>query len=423
MIKELELHNFKTFDDLHVEFRPFNVVIGANASGKSSLVEVFRFLRNISAYGFRDALSMQGGVGYVRNMAAPSQTETSIRVISDTQALFAFMSAKELPMGVKVSRMDYNLRLEYAAAKPEAVSATDSVELTCEMVVLRHGEGSELEEDKPLGRGTIKYCINDKGDLDCEDRFTPPLQVEKSKWMGFSFKPLYKITPNVLLLDHPHMVPLFSSFIDLLMDVSIHDTDPKRLKEAVAITGKSELEEDGRNLRIVLREILANQDKKRTFLNLIRDLLPFVEDIEIEQLADKSLLLGVNETYAPNVKIPASLMSDGTINIAALVVAVYFNPRSLIIIEEPERNIHPSLIGRLVQLLKEQSSKKQIIVTTHSPEIVKHVDPEDLLLISRNESGFSRIRRPADSEETRIFLKNEVGIEDLYVQDLLGAQS
>jgi hypothetical protein len=60
------------------------------------------------------------------------------------------------------------------------------------------------------------------------------------------------------------------------------------------------------------------------------------------------------------------------------------------------------------------------VVTTHSVELVKHSCLEDILLISRDKDGFSVISRPADKEEVRAFLENELGIEDLYLQNLLG---
>jgi predicted ATPase len=71
-------------------------------------------------------------------------------------------------------------------------------------------------------------------------------------------------------------------------------------------------------------------------------------------------------------------------------------------------------------MMKESSKRKQIMITTHSTEVVKHASIEDLLLLSRDTEGFSVVSRPADKEEVRIFLENEVGIEELYVQNLLG---
>ena len=92
----------------------------------------------------------------------------------------------------------------------------------------------------------------------------------------------------------------------------------------------------------------------------------------------------------------------------------------MVIIEEPERNIHPYLISKVVSMLDEVSEKKQILVTTHNPEIVRNAKIEDLLLINRNEQGFSAVQKPAERDEVQVFLKNEIGIDELYIQNLLG---
>ena len=70
--------------------------------------------------------------------------------------------------------------------------------------------------------------------------------------------------------------------------------------------------------------------------------------------------------------------------------------------------------------MKDASKNKQIIVTTHNPEVVKHTDLDDLLLVTRDKDGFSEVYRPAQKKEIKTFLKNDLGIEELYVQNLLG---
>jgi len=73
----------------------------------------------------------------------------------------------------------------------------------------------------------------------------------------------------------------------------------------------------------------------------------------------------------------------------------------------------------MVNMMKDASRQKQIIVTTHNPEIVKYADLENILLVSRDREGFSTISRPAHKEKVKIFLKNEIGVEELYVRSLL----
>jgi len=223
-------------------------------------------------------------------------------------------------------------------------------------------------------------------------------------------------------LRSPIFLPPISFRIgDFFSGISIYDLDPKLSKEATLITGKTELEPNGSNLAIVLKNILEKRKKRERISNLIKDLLPFIEDLTVEKLADKSLLASLKEIYSGKKFLPAPLISDGTINITALIIALYFEEKPLIIIEEPERNIHPYLISKVIGMMKDVSErlKKQIIVTTHNPEVVRYTDIENILLVHRDVKGLSQISRPAEKEEVKIFLENKMGIEDLYVQNLL----
>lgn len=83
--------------------------------------------------------------------------------------------------------------------------------------------------------------------------------------------------------------------------------------------------------------------------------------------------------------------------------------------------MHPALLAQVVEMMKDASATKQVIVTTHNPEFVKHAGIEHLLLVSRDAEGFSVITRPKDREDVRIFLEHDIGVEYLYVQELLGA--
>ena len=225
-----------------------------------------------------------------------------------------------------------------------------------------------------------------------------------------------------LIANIPMNVPGIPPLEWIFRGIKIYDFDPRLLKKAAPMLGKTELEKDGSNLAIVVKGICEDPDRKMAFINLVRDMLPFVDDIAVEKFLDMSLFMKVQEVYSGNKYIPASMISDGTINIAALIVALFFEERPVTIIEEPERNIHPALIAKLVAILKDASQKKQIIVTTHNPEMVKHVNIEDITLITRDREGFSHLSRPVDKQEVRTFLEHEIGIDELFIQDLIGLE-
>ena len=148
-------------------------------------------------------------------------------------------------------------------------------------------------------------------------------------------------------------------------------------------------------------------------------ILPFIDDIKIENNVNKSVFFKVKESYNKK-EFPSYMLSDGTVNILAVIVALYFqNDNDIIVLEEPERNIHPKLLSILVNILSDVSKKKQIFVTTHNPFIIKEANLEDVILVSRDNNGISETSKPLEDTRIKKFLENDLGIEDLFVDGIL----
>jgi len=414
-IRRIEVKNFKSFKELKIDLGKFNVIIGANASGKSNFVHIFEFLRDITSSGLDNAVSMQAGVEYLRNMNIGASEPLSIKVVSDQEFRWGLETKVGL-IGIKTYEVIYEFALRFNKRGSGFRIAKDRLDQRCRFIKLERKE-REIKEKEILGDGEILISRSNgrvKIDLNIppnvplkkEDIFPPFLQEEK-------------LPEHKLLLETPYFFipPLEGIF----SEISIYDFDPKLPKKATPITGKAELEEDGINLPIILKNITENRERRRKLLNLVKDVLPFVENLDVEKFADKSLLLKLKESYFKTQYLPASLISDGTINMTALIVALYFEKKPFVIIKEPERHIHPYLISKVVEMMRDvsQTQEKQIVVTTHNSEFVKYAGLENILLVSRNEDGFSTVSRPADKEEVKAFLKNDIGIEELYIQNLL----
>ena len=412
-IKNIKVSNFKSFKDLDIELNKLNVLIGANASGKSNFIQIFKFLRDISKEGLDNAVSMQGGLKYLKNICSDTSEAISLKIVSDQE--FAYVAGKDKGfIWLSIPELTYEMALQPKKKESTFTVSKDEITARYEFYGLKI-----IPEKEKLGSGEV-FLSNVDGKLAYDLHAPEAVPISKDDIFPPFLKKGELPSKDTLLQNHFFHIPVFyprqeKSFTD----ISIYDFDPKQLNRAMPINGKHQLEEDGSNLAIVLKDILEDDDGHREFSNLIRNLLPFVGDLRIKQFANRYLSLEFQETYSPNLYLPASLMSDGTINIAALIVALYFDENPLIIIEEPERNIHPSLISKVVEMLKDASENKRIIVTTHNPEIIKHVGLDDILLISRNREGISSISRPSENEEVQIFLKNEIGIEELYIQNLL----
>lgn len=334
------------------------------------------------------------------------------------------MRAKlEEDKGLRVHKTIYGFELEFINEKPGFNVVNDYLVYNVSFHEI------DLEKDElgeQIGTAEFKF-LNRNGEIDLEF-INEPANLKKNSTIKKFIDSLEEqneslseqTKPNTILLESPFIFLPFPILIDFLKNISIYDVDPKHAKKAMAITGKADLEEDGSNLAIVLQDILEDKDKKRKLINLMTNLLPFIIDVGVESFVDTSLIVKVKESYSKNTELPASLMSDGSINVLVLIIALYFESGEITIFEEPERNIHPYLISKIIDMFEEISDKKQIIVTTHNPEFIKNAKLENILFISRNEEDYSHISRICDKEEIKIFLKNEIGIEELYVDNLLG---
>ncbi|MEM3566754.1 MAG: AAA family ATPase [Candidatus Bathyarchaeia archaeon] len=413
-IKEIKVTNFKSFKNMEIKLGNFTVLIGANASGKSNFVQIFKFLKDLAISGLDNAISMQGGVEYLRNINIGTSEDFSMQITCDHEFGFGVDRWRKGWIGVKACEGTYEFALRFRKKKTEFEIAKDVLSLKCKSVKLVGVEKGEIEEKEEIGEGEIIISRdNKKIKIDIRGSISPSID----KIVPFLREEL--IPPRMLLIQMPYTFTF--GFRDILSNISIYDFDPKLPKKATPITGKAELEEDGSNLSIILKNLVEDTKNKRRLFNLIKDLLPFISDLDVEKFADKSLLFKLKEAYSGKQYIPASLISDGTINITALIIALFFEKKPLIIIEEPERNIHPHLISRIIDMMKDASKEKQIIVTTHNPEVVKYAGLDNLLLISRDQNGFSIVSKPSDEEKVKTFLMNEIGIEELFVQNLLGA--
>lgn len=429
-ITKIKLSNFKSFEDVKVNLNNFNVLIGKNASGKSNFVQIFRFLRDLARDDMETAISNQGGIEYLSNIKLDKSKKFSIEITSDKNFRFPIEIKKDVYLLVKIYEVIYKLDIIFTDKKPGYKISEENVKFICDFHDLEHNEDDKVlmlsknSEGEKIGEGVITLSnICGKINVNLEGTEIPigfkeiPINSEDiiPKRILNLIEGVTKENPVISLLDTP-LAGLPVPWVSLFTDFAIYDFDPKSSKETTKHT-INKLKENGENLAFILQHIKEDEENERKFLNLLRDLLPFVDNIDVESFYDKSLIILLKEKYFEE-NLPSSHISDGTVNILDLILALYFEDERFIIIEEPERNIHPYLLSKIVQMMKESSKNKQIIVTTHNPEILRYSSNEDIYFIDRDKNGFSTIFKPNEIEELKSLLE-EIGIEELYVDNML----
>ena len=413
-ISKIEIKNFKSFDDVSINLSNFNAVVGECASGKSNFIEAFKFLKDIYEK-FDNGITMHGG-HLVQNFKHKSETPSCIHItICDDKPL----SCIEYPVfeedigKIYFKSIDYELCFNFN--KNDLKIINETVKFDFEIYE------AEYLDSKLLLKNSL-ILKNQMGIVSSEFE-NNNFESEELDLEFFSPKHFLNITNNNfkeklgLIINSPlSFVPFdWSKYFN---EIHFYDFNPKFSKLGYA-NGNSILTEYGENLSLILENITKNKDEKRKFLNLVSDLLPYIEDIDVENIRDERRIFKLIESY-DTTPVLAPFVSDGTANILALISALYFTNGDIIIIEEPERNIHPQLFIKLVSMMKEISSRgKQIIISTHSPEILDYCDLNDIYLISRNKNGFSRIIQPKDNDTVKGFVE-DLGIGHVFLNNYLG---
>ena len=401
-VSEIRVKNFKTFDDVYLDLNNFNVLIGACGSGKTNFFQVFELLNDLSN-DFHDAIKKQGG-NFVKNFnllennlescieVKFSGINQSIRLGQNKNILFYFKT------------VDYVICFNFE--KNECKVQNEFVKLNCD---IEYGNNQKIQDNEIIiknNNGNVKVeFLDDLAELEISEIIPDTLVDIVSQ----NFKNDNTPVINSALATIP------IKWGDFFKNISIYDFDPKFCKN-INVTNNEKLTKHGGNLPVVLKNILNDKNKKKEFLIYYTNMLPYVKDVSVDKILDEERIFMIVEKYN-DFKIPAPFISDGTSTIMAILIALYFQDSEIILIEEPERHIHPSLINQLILMM--ESVDKQVIITTHSPELLKYAELENILFISRDENGFSNVKRVIDNDIVKPFIE-ELGIDSVFVNDYLG---
>lgn len=408
---------------MDIDFEPLTMLVGANASGKSNLINVFRFISNILTAGIDNAIALQGGISYLANASLPKGTPIELAFTLDLSNEGWIRSTEAKNTCIEIKEVDYHFVIQPNLKGSGYHIATDKLTLVFDCLNV---DGTASRDNRYVPTGIQYSFIAEKKSANASiqlHHFLAPADkaIQETVEKGIAQRAFVRLCnegKKELMLYRVSMLlpPCFSDSAF----IRIFDFDPKELKKSSSMVSRRTLEENGSNIASVLNGILRTKGNRKKLTMLLNEFLPFIDGISVETNIDKSLSYKVHEKFS-NRAFYANFLSDGTVSLLAIIIALYFEDFSnVIILEEPERNIHPKLLASLLASAEDVSDEKQIIITTHNPEFLKHINIKNVRLIQRDPKGYTLVSAPSNSETVKTFMQNDLGLDDLFLQDMLG---
>jgi predicted ATPase len=151
------------------------------------------------------------------------------------------------------------------------------------------------------------------------------------------------------------------------------------------------LEENARNLGLVLNQLKGKPKVKKQLLDALCKLYEGVTDFNVH-IEGGTVQVFFEEG---NITVPATRLSDGTLRyLCLLAILCHPKPPPLVCIEEPELGLHPDILPTLADLLRDASERCQLIVTTHSDALVDALtNTPDSVIVCEKHEGQTELHR------------------------------
>jgi predicted ATPase len=420
MIRLIEARRYKCLKYIRQPLAPFQILVGPNASGKTSLLDVVAFVQDLVGEGAEAAVrkrarSLRELVWQQEGDSFELALELTLPdTLTDSQVHAARYEVRVgLDSHGAVALLGENLWLLSTSEKDlnTVQPALFPSERADEKPVLREsGKRKPQGWQKVMGRsedGRIHIHSETTG-WNFQLRLTPirsgltaiPEEEERfgrSLWVrGFLLHGVQSLTLNSLQMRRPCPSDVGLEFLP-----------------------------DGSNLPKVVRHFReAAPQQFRRWIAHLQTVLPDLEDLWVKEREEDRYLYLV-AVFRGGLQVPSWLLSDGTLRLIALTLIAYLSASGdnlgasgTYLIEEPENGIHPKALEAVYQSLS-SAYRSQILCTTHSALLLNLADPSQLLCFARTQSGATDIVR-GDYHPLLRDYKKEIPLGTLLASGVLG---
>lgn len=368
-ISNIKINGYKNLINCEYVLEDFNVLIGANNSGKSNLLEVFSFL-NVILTGSEDLKERLLNKGELDNDKILSHCKNfkdksiSLEIEFNEyicDELYKYSYFIEIMTGNNVSDNGY-VNKEIFKYKKMSSTGPMATAFERENTIVRKVKGPKIQ--KIDGSEALVSLISKIKDI--KDSFDKPIQ---------------KGIDDIFLLCKTPV--LYSS--------------PDAIRESVK--KQSSVIKNGRIVSLALIEEIdkiLKSEKAQYYIEVLEDVLN-ISGVMINNIAPdlKSLIF----IFKNEQKIDINELSDGTLIVVNMLTYLVSNKYPIIAIEELENSIHPKLLKKMINLIKNDFYDIQTIITTHSPILLNMVKVDEVSIITNKECGQAFIEQVKNKKE------------------------
>lgn len=359
-VQRVRVRNFKSIGSCDVPLGSLTILVGRNGAGKSNFLKALDFITDSLQTSLGQAINARGGIEQVRRRSTGHPRNLALA-----------------------------LDLELA----DCMTAHYAFEITARE------------------RGAFAVKVETLRIRDLSGSTAAQYKVQEGQIQHSHPSPLPPATSDRLFLVAASGNPSFRPVYDALVSMGFYNLNPEAMKELQSPDAGELLHHDGGNIAGVIARLKADKPEVlKRITDYLETIVPGIRDVERVALGPKETLEFRQEVRgsAHPWKFHAANMSDGTLRALGALTAVTQiaerkRPVTLVGIEEPETALHPAAAGALMDALREAATRTQIVVTTHSPDLLDQVDPaqEDLLIVVLKE-GNTSVARPDQATKEAI---------------------
>jgi len=422
ILKKLYIHNYKSFYDTTIELGKFNIIIGENNSGKSNIIDVLEFIDIAMKKDIERAIDDKGGYDNIKNYTTDEE-KIIIRATFEKKSMNSkFISLGKVDyQGILQGEGEYTLSFSFTKSSIFFSVYVDMYFIgTIDNNIIKEYLDKNYDGMSKLKINPIKFIISNKKNFNSK-KIKSKLYIPSNIDKVFVFENIQGILLFInILSDKDLNIQQYDSLRKRYIATYYFNTDV--IKNQSHEESVVDLKKDGSNLG---KNIFAYFPKKRPDFEIISNSLVTtvneLDGINIHEVAGHYVIA----FQEGNKEISINKVSDGTINLLATITALNqpIDKSFLLAFEEPERHLHLKAVNYLLDSFRE--SKKQIIITTHSTEILKNANLEEVIFIYRDSDGDTQSLKATDipnleGKMEKLGYDRPLSLDELIADNIIG---